>query len=129
MRLYLDTAIVIYDVERVAPFATLVQTRLAAGTFDLVASDLTRLECRVKPLRDTNQTLVRAYDLYFDTVCADVVSLNRATLEHAAALRAKYGFKTPDAIHLAAAMESKCDIFLTNDQRLGRCSEIVVEAL
>lgn len=129
MRLYLDTAIVIYDVERVAPFAARVQARLSAGTFDLVASDLSRLECRVKPLRDANHVLVRAYDLYFETVCADVVSLTRATLEQAAALRANYGFKTPDAIHLAAAIASNCDAFLTGDQRLGRCKEIAVEVL
>lgn len=105
------------------------ETRLTVGTFDLVASDLSRLECRVKPRRDANHTLVRAYDLYFDTVCAEVVPLSRAVLEPAADLRANFGFKTPAAIHLAAAITTKCDVLLTNDQRLGRCKAIAVQTL
>jgi predicted nucleic acid-binding protein len=42
-------------------------------------------------------------------------------------LRAKYGFKAPDAIHLAAAIEGNCDVFLTNDYALAKCEEIKVE--
>jgi len=129
MRLYLDTAIVIYDVERVVPFASRVQTRLSAANLEMVVSDLTRLECRVKPLREANHALVRAYDLYFDSVCAEVAPLTRQTLERAAALRAAYGFRTPDAIHLAVSIESNCGAFLTNDQQLVRCQEIPVEML
>jgi hypothetical protein len=44
-------------------------------------------------------------------------------------IRAVYGFPTPDAIHLAAATLSKCDIFLTNDLRLKQYSGIAVETL
>ena len=38
--------------------------------------------------------------------------------EKAADIRAKYSFKTPDAIHLASAMYHNCFEFLTNDKRL-----------
>ncbi len=57
---------------------TWVQARLSTGSFDLIASDLSRLECRVKPLRESNRPLVRADDGYFETVCTEVVSLDRA---------------------------------------------------
>ncbi len=44
-------------------------------------------------------------------------------------MRADLGFKTPDALHLAAAIEGGCDRFLTNDARLSRCTDIAVEVL
>jgi len=44
-------------------------------------------------------------------------------------MRLYYEFKTPDAIHLAAACVSKCDVFFTNDQRLDRFEEISVEVI
>ena len=31
--------------------------------------------------------------------------------------------------HLAAAIESGCDLFLTNDHRLARCTDLSVELL
>jgi predicted nucleic acid-binding protein len=42
-------------------------------------------------------------------------------------IRAHYGFKTPDAIHLAAAVVAGCEVFLTNDHRLDRFSDLTVE--
>jgi predicted nucleic acid-binding protein len=39
-------------------------------------------------------------------------------LEEAAQWRATTKFKLPDAIHLATAIRSKCDTFLTNDDVL-----------
>ena len=48
-------------------------------------------------------------------------------LEELEAIRAQYGFKTPDAVYLAAAVISGCDVSLTNDHRLDRFSDIAVE--
>jgi predicted nucleic acid-binding protein len=36
-------------------------------------------------------------------------------------LRAAHGLKTPDAIHLATAIEERADLFLTGDANLARC--------
>jgi hypothetical protein len=52
MRLYLDTAPVIYVVEQVLPFFPVVHTRLSASGIVLGASVLTRMECRVRPVRE-----------------------------------------------------------------------------
>ena len=41
-------------------------------------------------------------------------------------LRTKYGVKTPDAIHLATAIEHKADVFVTNDRQLKKVKEIVM---
>ena len=50
--------------------------------------------------------------------------MSREVIDHAAEIRAKYGFRTPDAIHLAAAVVSSCDVFLTNHHRLDRFTDI-----
>ncbi len=54
MRMYLDAAPVIYAVERTSRFAVAVQARLSAPGTVLIASDLTRMECRVRSLREAN---------------------------------------------------------------------------
>jgi predicted nucleic acid-binding protein len=40
----------------------------------------------------------------------------------AAQLRARFGLKTPDALHLATAQHHRCDALWTNDDRLAQVS-------
>ena len=49
-------------------------------------------------------------------------SLNMA--DEAAKLRAKYKFETPDAIHVASAILSKCQVLLGNDKKFKKIDEI-----
>lgn len=129
MRLYLDTAPVIYTVEQVNGFAATVDKRLAMPEVVLIASDLTRMECRVKPVREGNVELLKDFDDFFEGVVAEIAVLSRPIVDRATEIRAQHGFRTPDAIHLAAAIESNCDVFLTNDHRLDRFSDIEVEVV
>ena len=128
MRLYLDAAPVIYVVEQVKPYAAVVDERLSDSDIVAVVSDLTRMECRIKPLRDGNTDLLRDFDDFFAEV-AEVTSLSREVIDRATSIRAQYGFKTPDAIHLASAIASGCDVFLTNDHRLDRFPDITIEII
>ncbi len=127
MRVYLDSAPIIYLVEAVAPYAPILETRLSAPGTQQVCSDLTRLECRVKPLQEGKQALLTAFDRYLAEIITEIVPLSRSVIDRATELRAQYGFRTPDALHLAAAIVGNCDLFLTNDRRLCRCAEIPVE--
>ncbi len=127
MRVYLDSAPIIYLVEAVAPYAPILETRLSAPGTQQVCSDLTRLECRVKPLQEGKQALLAAFDRYLAEIITEIVPLSRSVIDRATELRAQYGFRTPDALHLAAAIVGNCDLFLTNDRRLCRCAEIPVE--
>src|SRR5207249_11609621 len=61
-----------------------------------VISDLTRLECRVGPLRSGDAVLLGSYDRFFAAHGVDVAGLTAAVCDRAAELRARYGFKTPD---------------------------------
>jgi predicted nucleic acid-binding protein len=127
VRIYLDTAPVIYTVERVPLLAEAVDRKISAAGVVLVASDLTRMECRVKPMQAGDLALLKDFDDYFAGVVSEIVTLSAAVLDRATEIRALYNFKTPDAIHLAAAVISGCDLFLTNDLRLARYSGIPVE--
>ena len=129
MRLYLDTAPVIYTIEQVPPYAAVMDARLSAPGVVQVASDLTRMECRVKPIRDNDVDLLDDYDNYFEKAVTEIVVLSREVMDCATNIRARCGFKTPDAIHLAAAVMSNCDIFLTNDHRLDRFGDIAIEII
>jgi predicted nucleic acid-binding protein len=126
--IYVDTAPLIYLVEHVPHYGDLVAQRLSS-TDALVVSDLSRLECRVKPMRDSNNALLDDFDRFFNESVSEVVVLSREVIDRATQIRSRYGFKTPDAIHLAAAILSNCELFLTNDRRLDKFTELPVEAL
>ena len=68
---------------------------------------LARLECRVAPLRDGNSDLLRQYDSFFSADRLLLVELAPSIIERATELRVRYRFKTPDAIHLATAIEQR----------------------
>ena len=128
-RIYLDSAPIIYVVERVAAYAANVDTRLNQSNIVLCTSELTRLECRIKPMRDGDEELLKDYDEYFDNALAEVIPLSREVINQATEIRAEYNFKTPDAIHLAAAVQAKCDMFYTNDLRLEKFKGIAIEVV
>jgi predicted nucleic acid-binding protein len=129
MRLYLDTAPVIYTVENVPIYAKAVDNRLSDPEIERVVSDLTRMECRIRPLRDGNMDLLKDFDDFFNEIVSEIISLSREVIDYATEIRAHYEFKTPDSIHLAAACVAKCNIFFTNDHRLDRFDKISVEVI
>jgi uncharacterized protein len=129
MRYYLDAAPIIYLIEQSQPFATAIRSKLAAPGIVPITSELSRLECRVKPMRDGNQALLQDFDDYFANTIAEIFPLTRDVVDLATEIRAQYNFKTPDALHLAAAVISNCDVFLTNDQRLNRFTGISIETI
>lgn len=129
MRVYFDSVTMIYFVERVSPWFAAIHARLSTGTVDIAFSDLTRMECRVKPLTTGDAALLQSYEAAFGA--AECVPMPRAVFDRAAELRAGFPtkLKTPDALHLAAAIEAGCDLFLTNDAALLACTDIRVELI
>jgi uncharacterized protein len=129
MRYYLDSAPIIYLIEQRQPFATSVRSKLAGTGIIPITSELARLECRVKPMHDRNLILLQDFDDYFNNTIAEIIPLTRDVVDRATEIRAQFNFKTPDALHLAAALVSKCDVFLTNDHRLSRFTGITIEII
>jgi len=83
----------------------------------------------VAPLREGKASLLAEYDAFFAPADLEVVEIDSHVIERATDLRARYRFKTPDAIHLAAAIEQRAELFITGDDDLQRCSEVTVEVL
>ncbi len=92
-------------------------------------SDLTRLECRVGVLKRKDTVALAAFERFFARPDVQLVPLTATVFDRAAQMRADLGIKTPDALHLSAAIDAGCGRFLTNDTRLSRCTDIVVEVL
>ncbi len=129
MRLYLDASPVIYLVEQRAPYAALVLTQIRVPGTILVSSDLVLMEALVQPLRHQNQPLVQDFNNFFAIQVAERIPFCEAVFRQAADIRARYNFRTPDALHLAAALYGTCDMFLTNDANLASFPNIHVEVV
>jgi predicted nucleic acid-binding protein len=132
MLIYCDSVILIYWLDHTGPFQLLAENRMTAlqKAGDRIAiSDLTRLECRVGPLKRKDVSALGAFDSFFARPELKLLPLTSTVFDRATQMRADLGFKTPDALHLAAAIEAGCDRFLTNDNRLSRCTDITVEVL
>ncbi|MCS7065774.1 MAG: PIN domain-containing protein [Fimbriimonadales bacterium] len=117
MRVYLDTSVVIYLVERIEPFCS-VALNLIPAQAQLVSSELALAESLVVPFRQQNPALIQAYRSFFQTVLREVSPVSWTVLEQAAQLRAVHRFTLLDAVHCASAMAAGCDWFLTNDTDL-----------
>jgi predicted nucleic acid-binding protein len=132
-RLFLDTAPIIYYVEKNPQFFSVVKPffdQIDSGSIVAVTSPITLAESLIVPIRlgqtklsQDYQTLIRhGYNTQFVTI-TDIIGLTTAQL------RVKYNLTLPDALQLAVAIESNCDTFLTNDLRLKRVSELQVVVL
>jgi predicted nucleic acid-binding protein len=132
MVVYFDSVIIIYLLDHTGSFQTRARARLAAleAAGDRVAvSDLSRLECRVKPMALGDAVKLAGFDDFFARADVVTVPLPAAVYDRATRLRASCNFKLADSLHLAAAIERGCDRFLTNDVRLSRCADITIEVL
>jgi predicted nucleic acid-binding protein len=132
MLIYCDSVILIYLLDAADSFHHRAVARMgslrAAGDH-IAVSDLARLECRGKPIQLGESARLQKFDTFFALPDVTKVSLTPAVYDRAAQIRALHAFKTLDAIHLAAAVEARCDAFLTHDMRLTRFQDLVVELL
>ena len=71
----------------------------------------------MKPYADGNRDFQIRYQAAISTRPGfTVITVSRPIIIQAAQLRAAYKPRLPDAIHLATALESNCNFFITNDQ-------------
>jgi predicted nucleic acid-binding protein len=125
---YIDTNVLIYHLEDTAPYSELTQI-----LFDLIergnlkghTSTLSLLELNVKPYQlNRPDKAVTHIALLKNLPHFSIQPLTLEMADRAAQMRAKYQLKTPDAIHLASALECRCDTMIGNDQNLKKVKEI-----
>jgi predicted nucleic acid-binding protein len=140
---YLDTVIVIYAVEgnptdQQRALNHLATLELAGHRFAI--SDLTRTECLVPVLGPGAGQRLSGFFRFFHGPNLRTLALTAVMGDRASAIRGgnsypaippaqpkRYGLA--DALHLAAAIESGCDVFLTNDNQLANFPDITIEVL
>ena len=129
MRIYLDASPIIYWVEKVAAYYPQVDARIKQAGITLTSSHLALMECLILPLRQGQSGLKQDYDDFFATQVNQLVPFTESIFRKAADIRAQHNFRTPDALHLAAALASASDMFLTNDAGLKAFPQITVEVV
>lgn len=124
MQLYLDACIVILLIERHQQYESRIRSELSQRQgAKLCWTDLTRMETRVKPLRENMQLLLSHFDHFYTEPVTSHIVMDREVFDIATELRAKHGLRTPDALHLAAALRGECTEFWTNDHRLEKAAD------
>src|SRR4051794_21065686 len=118
MIIYLDTNIVVYVVERVPIWSTKVDRRLQHATSvgdQLAASDAVRFECLIEPLRKGDAKRLSDYTKFFGAPSLLNLTISTSAWDYATSIRATHGYQALDSLHLAAAVEGGCGLFLTAD--------------
>ena len=116
---YVDSCVLIYTLERDPQLGAAARQCLAdqlAAQRTLAISALVQLECLVHPLARRESELLVRYQSWLRQF--HWLSINDAVFATATELRASHGLKTPDALHLATALEHGCEALITNDNRL-----------
>jgi len=124
----LDSCVLIYWLEghdEFGPQAKAVLSRLQRGRNTAVLSTLALLEIQVGPYRKQSENLAdRYFALLHELPNCQWISMTYAIADLAAQLRAGHGIATPDAIHLATAINSGAGLFVTNDRKLPEISQM-----
>ncbi len=90
-----------------------------------VSSVITVEEYFVFPYRNKEYSYIDMFNRLVVTTNMEIVEINQEIAKKAAQIRAEYkGFKAMDALQLAVACLTKCDLFLTNDKQLKQFEEI-----
>lgn len=127
-RVFLDTAPLIYFLDDDARFGmktrAILEEILSEGA-SIVSSTITCMEYTVYPYRTHNQEKIDAFHEFIDECGIILTPVDAMIADKAAQIRARYkDFKAMDALQLAAAVHTACDIFLTNDKQLKQFAEL-----
>lgn len=126
----LDTAPIIYYMEDHPRYNALINEifiYFEHANFEMIVSSLVLTEVMSQPIRLGNKKLATSYyRLITETEGLRAVPADIEIAQKAASLRAQFALRTVDALHLAIAIVSGCDSFLTNDHALKRVTDIRV---
>jgi len=127
----LDTAPLIYYFEDHPDYepivAPLFEARLEHGKNLGTTSVVSLIETLVQPLKNGLHALAITYrDFLTGDPYLDLRAITAPLAERAADFRARYGLRLADACQLAAALEAKATVFLTNDTKFRRVTELTV---
>lgn len=115
----LDALIFIYVINadpEFGPHARTILKLIELGLVQAVSSQLTYLEALASPKLQPAD--LAEIERLLDRSSVNFYSVDMSVLNQAAALRRRYGLRTPDAIHIATALNHKATHFVTNDHKI-----------
>ena len=127
-RIFLDTSPLIYFLDENSMFKPnmdkIFYEILNQGS-TLITSTITVEEFLVYPYRKEDFTAIQGFHNFIKDKKISVLKIDVNIAVEAAKIRAEYQhFKSMDALQLAAAICSGCDLFLTNDKQLKQFDKI-----
>jgi predicted nucleic acid-binding protein len=132
-RLYIETAPLIYYVEENPNYVAKMNAVVGAienSSIEAVSSVITLTEVLAQPVKLNNANLEQEYrDILLNSGGFRLLPVSARIAEAAASLRARYNLRTPDALHVATAIDAQSDAFLTNDKAIKRVTDIMVWTL
>ena len=125
-KIFLDTSPIVYDLENSELYYIFMKNFWNKyENSDYITSTVTMTEYLTYPYQQNNLRLINAFYDFIDGMEIEVRNIDKIIAKKAAQIRAKYRFfKTMDALQLATACLSGCDLFLTNDRQLKQFTEI-----
>jgi predicted nucleic acid-binding protein len=130
-KVFIDTAPFIYYIEKDInnpKYHENVKSFFRAG-YNLdkkfTTSVITVAEYYVFPYRNGKYEYINSFEHLVKTMDMEIIAINQIIAKKAAQIRAEYkGFKAMDALQLAVAIISGCDLFVTNDKQLKQFADI-----
>lgn len=121
-KVFLDTTPLIYFLDSDVYFGEKVREifeEILCKGQKLVSSTITCAEYLVYPYRTNNQEKIDVFFEFANDSGIEFVPVTVDVAKKAAAIHAEYKhFKAMDSLQLAVAIETDCDLFLTNDKQL-----------
>lgn len=125
-KIFLDTSPIVYYLEKNDQYYLKMKNFWRKyERCDYVTSAVTITEYLTYPYQRDNLKLIHSFYAFINGMEIEVKSIDSTIAEKAAQIRAEYKFfKTMDALQLASAVLTGCDMFLTNDKQLKQFKEV-----
>lgn len=130
-KVFLDTAPFIYFIEKDSnnpQYFDNMKQFLEEGyreNKEFLTSVITMAEYFVFPYRNQKMSYIDSFHRLVDTLDMEIAEVDQEIAKKAAQIRAQYkNFKAMDALQLATACVTGCNLFLTNDKQLKQFTEI-----
>jgi predicted nucleic acid-binding protein len=126
---FMDTAPIIYYIEahpKYGPLVAHIVNAFRSGSLDVFSSVITLVEVLPKPIEAGNEPLANQFAEFLTRgKNISLMDIGPGIAESAGRLRGRYPFlRTMDAIQIAASLQARADVFITNDSKLKRVSDI-----
>ena len=131
--IFLNTSPLIYLIENNPLFYVKVSSFLSKMIYrnsNFATSVISIAEFGVKPKRTNQLELLEELEEMLDLFEVQVKVITRSMAELSSSIRAKYSMiQNFDALQIAAAIESNCTLFVTNDKKLKVVKEISIHLI